>query len=432
MNDDMVRVLRHIAEHFAPPGVQRLDTPFDVPGLGFEDRVAPALRRLAEADPPYVRGVNVAETDYPVVLIGLTERGWAAAEAAGDARDAAPGGAASTPPPTAVAPSGRRFQVALSFAGEQRSYVRRVASALATSGADYFYDDDQKVALWGKNQVEEFQRIYMDDSSSVVMFISSDYAQKSWPIHERRATLSRAMRERREYVLPVRFDDTVLPGLDPDVSYLNADDFTPEKLAEAIVQKLVALGGLVPAVSAATAGWARAAAGRTSTDLTVRVVDDSGLPVSGAQILAVARNGTYVDAHADEGGVATLRLPARRLVTVYTAQSTSAPALVHDHDPANDLEITLPGGAGVGSLIFKAGTGYIPGLTGRLNPIRDIAGESDRYYLYADNISINDQAHQPYPFTPGQALTLEDAVGTRASVTIVSLIGRSSLVRFEQ
>lgn len=188
----------------------------------------------------------------------------------------------------------------------------------------------------------------------------------------------------------------------------------------------------MPALSGEAAGRARAAAGRRSTDMTVTVIDDSGQPVSGAQVVTVARNGTYVDATAEADGIATLRLPARQRVTLYAAHSTSVPALVLDHDPSLDLDVTLPHAVDGGNLIFKAGTGHIPGLSGRLNPIRDRGGETDRYYLYADNISINDQPDQPYPFTPGQPLRLEDAQGNRAVVTIVSLIGRSSLVRFEQ
>jgi hypothetical protein len=432
MDDDMASVLRRVAEHFGPPGVHRFDTPFDVPGLDFNDRVAPVLRRLAEANPPFVEGLTVEEADYPVVVTGLTDRGWEAAKAAGDARNGSQGEAASAPLATAVAASGMPFQVALSFAGEQRGYVQRVANALAALRIAYFYDDEQKIALWGRNQGEELQRVYMDDSSTVVMFISYDYAQKNWPIHERRSALTRAIRERREYVLPVRFDDVVLPGLDPDMSYLNAQDFTPEELAAAIAEKLVALGVAVPAASSASAGWARAATGRSSSDMTVTVVDDAGLPVPEAQVLAVARNGTYVAARTDQAGAANLRLPARRLVTVYIANPATAPTLVRDHDPANDLEVTLPRLAGIGSLIFQSGTGSLPGLTGRLNPIRDEVGADGRHYLYADNISINDQPQQPYQFALGQPLTLEDAQGARAVVTIVELIGRSSLVRFEQ
>ena len=61
VNDDMVKVLRHLAEHFAPPAVHRLNAPFEVTGLAFQDRVVPALRRLPAADPPYVTGVEVAQ-----------------------------------------------------------------------------------------------------------------------------------------------------------------------------------------------------------------------------------------------------------------------------------------------------------------------------------------------------------------------------------
>lgn len=432
MNHAMVAVLRHISEHFTSPGVHRLDVPFAVPGLTFDGEVAPALRRLTTADPPYVEGVSVAEMDYPVVVTGLTERGWEAAEAAGDARDAGPGGIASTPLPTAVASSGRTFQVALSFAGEQRGYVQRVASALAALSIHYFYDEEQKIPLWGKNQVEELQRIYKDDAYAVVMFISSDYARKSWPIHERRSALSRAVRERREYVLPLRFDDTPLPGFDPDVSYLKAEDFSPEDLAAAIAQKLVTLGGSIPAAPGPLIGSARAATGRSTGEMTVSVIDESGQPVAGAQVLAAAPNGTYVSAIADNRGAATLRLPARRLVTIYVAHSAAAPALVRDHDPVGDLDVTLPRPAGVGSVIFEAGTGHIPGLTGRLNPIRDSAGGTERYYLYADNISIDDLSDQPSPFAPGQPLALEDALGGRVIATVVEVIGRSSLILFRR
>jgi hypothetical protein len=80
----MLRVLRHLAEHFSAVGVYRLNTPFDVPGLDFEAQVAPVLRRLSSASPPYIEGISVDRADYPVVLTGLTERGWEAAEAAGD------------------------------------------------------------------------------------------------------------------------------------------------------------------------------------------------------------------------------------------------------------------------------------------------------------------------------------------------------------
>ena len=130
------------------------------------------------------------------------------------------------------------YEVALSFAGEQRCYVEEVARALQSRGISVFYDGFETVSLWGKPLAEEFQRIYENDSGRVVMFISREYVEKAWPRHERRSALSRAIQESSEYVLPVRLDDTAVPGLPNDVNYLYAADYSPAELAVMIAEKL--------------------------------------------------------------------------------------------------------------------------------------------------------------------------------------------------
>jgi hypothetical protein len=280
VNENMLRVLRFLAEHFTPPDVHRLNTPFEVPGLTFDEQVAPTLARLASANPPYIEGVGASQVDYPIIVLGLTESGWEAAEAAGDASDGAPGGPASAPIQTATSEDNRRFEVALSFAGEQRDYVQRVAAALAVKGVVAFYDEDEVVSLWGKNLVEEFQRIYMDDSRAVAMFISSDYAKKPWTNHERRSALSKALKVRGEYILPIRFDNTELPGLDPNIACVPVADHSPEEMADLLAEKLVRLGVSLPAsrISAADASTQLI----LGQGLVVQVSDSSENPVNGA------------------------------------------------------------------------------------------------------------------------------------------------------
>jgi len=131
-----------------------------------------------------------------------------------------------------------RFQVALSFAGEQRDYVERVAHALQTRGIALFYDRFEKLTLWGKDGVEFFHEVFAAESAYVVMFISAAYVTKAWPRHERRSALSRALVEQAEYVLPVRFDDTLVPGLPASVQYEKAQDYSPEELAALIAQRI--------------------------------------------------------------------------------------------------------------------------------------------------------------------------------------------------
>lgn len=134
------------------------------------------------------------------------------------------------------------YEVALSFAGEQRDYVRAVNEALKALDVKTFYDDDHAVDLWGKNHTEELPRIYTEDSHLVLMFISEHYVDKQWPRHERRAILTEMTQRGSPYLLPVRFDDSAVPGLDSGWHYLKAEEFTPERLAEAAYAQLVKLG----------------------------------------------------------------------------------------------------------------------------------------------------------------------------------------------
>ena len=134
------------------------------------------------------------------------------------------------------------WDVALSFAGAQRPYVEQVAGALKARGVRCFYDADEQIELWGKYLAEELPAIYGEQAAAVVVFVSAEYAARDWTRPERRAALARAVRERREYVLPARFDDTPLPGLLSDMVWVDLRIRTPQQFAAMIIDKLAALG----------------------------------------------------------------------------------------------------------------------------------------------------------------------------------------------
>jgi hypothetical protein len=46
---------------------------------------------------------------------------------------------------------GPTYDVCLSFAGEQRAYVEKVAQALQERGVRVFYDVYERATLWGKD-----------------------------------------------------------------------------------------------------------------------------------------------------------------------------------------------------------------------------------------------------------------------------------------
>ena len=80
-----------------------------------------------------------------------------------------------------------------------------------------------------------------------------------------------------------------------------------------------------------------------------------------------------------------------------------------------------------GSAVFEQATGYVPGLRGRLNPIRD---SLNRTYLYADNVAVNDGAVQPVHFALGEDLRLMDADGVAMIVRVMEILGRAALVEY--
>lgn len=131
-----------------------------------------------------------------------------------------------------------RYDVCLSFAGEDRSYVEKVAAALCAAGVRVFYDDYEKTNLWGRDLYEHLDDVYTNMARFCVLFASANYAKKLWTTHERASAQSRAFRENREYVLPARLDDTKIPGIRDTVGYIDLRKTMPKALAQMIVEKL--------------------------------------------------------------------------------------------------------------------------------------------------------------------------------------------------
>ena len=80
--NELQRVLVYVVD-FGPSRERPLVAPFQIPGLKFEAQVAPALRRLATARPPFLEAFMVPGDPYPSEITGVTERGWEEAETAG-------------------------------------------------------------------------------------------------------------------------------------------------------------------------------------------------------------------------------------------------------------------------------------------------------------------------------------------------------------
>jgi len=140
--------------------------------------------------------------------------------------------------PASPRPAHHRYDIALSFAGENRAIVENYAILLTQKKVVVFYDKNEQADLWGKDLYEKLDEIYRKQAKFCVIFISEHYAQKLWTTHERKSAQARAFVENREYILPVKLDDTELPGLRETVGYIDLRKMSISDLVHLTLQKL--------------------------------------------------------------------------------------------------------------------------------------------------------------------------------------------------
>ena len=130
------------------------------------------------------------------------------------------------------------YDVTLSFAGEDRTHAEELAKLLRTNGYKFFYDKYERAQLWGKDLYAHLSSVYKDRARYCVMFLSKHYAEKLWTNHERQSAQARAFQESEEYILPIRLDDTEIPGIPATVGYLDLRSMSIPQIYQVLVEKL--------------------------------------------------------------------------------------------------------------------------------------------------------------------------------------------------
>lgn len=321
----------------------------------------------------------------------------------------------------------KEFDIALSFAGEDRAYVDQVANLLRDSGVKVFYDLFEEANLWGKNLYDYLTDIYMNKALYTIMFISDSYSKKLWTGHERQAMQARAFQENQEYILPARFDETPIPGVLPTTGYIDASLKSPEDFVKVIHKKLVNSGRTIPSENMRKTLFSTGSIPKSNPEISrIKVISSLGDPIQGVSVIAIANNNTTKSSTSNEHGVAELKISTRRNYQLLIAHPHYPGAIIQAWDSGEDVNVTLAATENTGSVICMS-TGYIPGLQGRLNPILDT---SNRTYLYANNIAINGGQNQPATFSINDPFELEDCEGVIMQVRVLHIQGRTSLLQF--
>lgn len=131
-----------------------------------------------------------------------------------------------------------RYDVTVSFAGEDRPTVDRLVRLLRRHGVRVFYDAWEQADLWGKDLYQHLDEIYRSEARYCLIFVSEHYVKKAWTKHELRSAQARAFKENSEYILPIRLDEAELPGLPPTIAYLDARKIPLAEICQMFVSKL--------------------------------------------------------------------------------------------------------------------------------------------------------------------------------------------------
>ncbi len=128
------------------------------------------------------------------------------------------------------------YDVALSFAGEDREFVENCAEILRSLNINVFYDNYEKEVLLGKNLYSYLADVYKNRARFAIVFVSESYKKKRWTNHELEYITARKFTQDEEYLLPVKLDETELDEIPLTTGYLPGD--SPIKVAITIAKKI--------------------------------------------------------------------------------------------------------------------------------------------------------------------------------------------------
>jgi hypothetical protein len=142
--------------------------------------------------------------------------------------------------------SGRRFRVALSFAGESREFVSAVADILAARfGKDTILYDRYHQAEFARPRLASYlPNLYEKESDLIVAVLCPGYEGKEWCGLEWDVILGLLKKRRTAELMLTRFERVEVEDLRGLAGFIDLDDITPDQTADLILERLAVNEGL--------------------------------------------------------------------------------------------------------------------------------------------------------------------------------------------
>ncbi|MBZ0299751.1 MAG: TIR domain-containing protein [Anaerolineae bacterium] len=132
------------------------------------------------------------------------------------------------------------YDVAISYAGNEREFASSLAKSLRENGLSVFYDRHQLPDLIGRNLVDELQKIYLEKARLCVILASRAYNHSRYAQIERQAAQARQQSGNDPgYIVLVKLDDTAeITGFLPTVAYLEWHNYGLEGITGHTIEQL--------------------------------------------------------------------------------------------------------------------------------------------------------------------------------------------------
>lgn len=130
----------------------------------------------------------------------------------------------------------KNFQIAISYASENKDIAEGIAYGLKKDNIEVFYDGFFPAELWGEDLDVILQSIFRDKADFCLILVSKYYIDKYWTTKEKSFAIDRQMQENRPYILQLKIDDTILSGISKDIGYRKYEGI--EKSVSLIKNKL--------------------------------------------------------------------------------------------------------------------------------------------------------------------------------------------------
>lgn len=132
-----------------------------------------------------------------------------------------------------------KYDIGISYASEQKKYVKQLTDSLDKAGLEYFVDFNEPERLWGAYIPEELRKIYVEESRIILVILSSEYTEKAYTKFESRIACERELSG--DSFLIIKTDDVTLPWLNSTYGFIDSSQYSVDEIVNFLKKKLQTL-----------------------------------------------------------------------------------------------------------------------------------------------------------------------------------------------